>query len=112
MLATASATPSTAATVETVSAASGGGSPKSATLRTWRSTPEVTSLETSVKLERRPSPSTKAATTKLTARMTPKEVRAKRSLFAQRFLQVSRYMTGSDLVAVVGAEWWVLSGGC
>src|SRR4249920_2116798 len=94
MLATASATPGTAATVDTVSADSGGASPKSAWLRTWRSTPAVTSSDTLVKLLRRPSPSTNAETTKLTARITPKVVRAKRTLFARRFLRVSRNMAG------------------
>src|SRR5207344_2044623 len=94
MLGTASATPSTAATTETVSAGSGGASPKSATPRTSRSTPAVTSSETLVKLLRKPSPSTNAETTKLTARITPKVVRAKRTLFARRFLRVSRNMAG------------------
>jgi hypothetical protein len=93
MLATASATPSTAETADTVSAASGGASPKSATLRTSRSTPAVTSVDTLVKVLRRPSPSTNAETTKLTARTTPNVVRAKRILFATRFLKVSRNMT-------------------
>jgi hypothetical protein len=93
MLGTAEATPSTAATTDTVSAERGGVSPKSAWLRTSRSTPAVMSLDTSRKLLRRPSARTNADTTKLTARITPEVVRAKRTLFARMLLKVSRYMT-------------------
>ena len=59
-----------------------------------------------MKLLRRPSPSTNAETTKLTASMTPKVVRAKRILFAMRFLRVSREH-GRVPICVSSAIQWV-----
>src|SRR5215203_3979921 len=112
MLATASATPSTPATVLTVSGGSGAGSPNSAVLRTSRSTPAVTSSETFVKVLRSPSPSTNAETTKLTASVTPNAVRAKRTLFARRCLMVSRNMAVCPIGSVVLVQLcWFSCGG-
>ena len=81
---------------------SGGGSPKSVSGRTWRSTPAVVSSETSPNELRSPSPRTKAETTKLTASMTPNVVRAKRTLLARRFFMVSLNMTVASF-RVVGS---------
>ena len=86
-------TPLMEATSPSSDSSSTSGWPNSSTGRSSKSVPLTISLESALKLERRPSVRTNDETTNDTARTTAKVVRANRSRLATRFLMVKRNMS-------------------